>query len=247
MNTFHWPKMERSSWLLAGFIFLSLILHSGAFFLFNAMVPIRPPAPKAAQPVQLLTATGPDGLPSPENVALLEWIASADPALVAQVPNVPAGDLMKVPYHPSFATMHTAPLGVPEESDAIQFPSARDPVALILGNAQLAAEKPADVVPQPTRVSFSTQISGRAPAFNYAPAVRATMAVQPTRLLIGITAEGEVHFAYLQPPASGSPALDADALAAVRDLHFAPAPKVPVAWGFATFTWGDDAITNPAQ
>lgn len=241
MNTFHWPKAEGSSWVLAGFIFISLFLHSAAFFLFHATVPIRPPAPKTALPVQLITRLGPDGAPSEENTALLEWIAAADPALVARVPDAQPPDLLKITYTPSFKEMRTAPLGVPEAPQTVQFPSARDPLALIMDKGPAVTPAAAPLVTQPTRLQFSATLAPRAPKVNYSPAVRAPKAVEPTSVLVGVNAEGDVQFAYPQQPSSGFPALDSDALACTRELHFAAAPDAPVAWGFITFVWGDDA------
>jgi hypothetical protein len=247
MNTFHWPKVEGSSWVLAGFIFISLILHSAAFFLFHATVPIRPPAPKTALPVQLLTPLGPDGNPSAENIALLQWIASADPALVARVPDALPLNLMDVPYQPSYAAMRTAPLGVPDVPETVQFPSAREPLALIMSHGPSTAPAASPLPGQQTRIRFSSSLAKRAPSPNYSPAARAPKAVEPTRLLIGVNADGDVQFAYPQQPSSGSAVLDADALAYAQDLHFAPAPGAPLAWGFVTFAWGDDAVILSSQ
>jgi hypothetical protein len=244
MTTFHWPRLDRSSWLLAGFIFLSLFLHSAAFFLFQAATPVRPPAPRAAQPVQLLTPYGPDGKPSQENMALLAWIEAEDPALVARVPEVQPEDLLRVEYKPSYRQMRTAPLGVPEDR-ATLFPSARESMALILGPQTLSA--PAAALPQPqlTQLAFSSSLAGRAPKTSFSPAAKTTKALEPTRLLIGIDAQGEVRFTFPQQPSSGEPALDAEALRFVRSLHFAPATGAEITWGFAAFHWGDDAFQTP--
>jgi hypothetical protein len=243
MSTFHWPKLERSSWWLAGLIFLSLFLHSAAFFLFQAATPVRPPAPKPAPPVQLLTPLGPDGLPSPENIALLEWIADEDPARVARVPDLVPDNLLKVRYQPSYRFMRTAPLGAPEEPASVQFPSARDPLALILGGPTVARASAPAPQPQPTRIVFSTELAARAPSTAFAPAEKSSKPVEPTRLMLGINDEGEVRFVFLQQPSSGNAVLDAEAATFVRGLRFAPDAKVPIAWGFATFQWGDDAMT----
>jgi hypothetical protein len=241
MTTFHWPRLDRSSWVLAGFIFLSLVLHSAAFFLFQASSPIRPPAPRPAQPVQLLTPFGADGSPSPENASLLAWIAAEDPALVASVPDVQPAALLAVEYLPSYREMRTAPQGVPEEPATVQFPSAREPLALILGNNPLPAAPEPLLNPQPTRIEFSAQLSSRAPATAFSPAAKVSKAVQPTRILTGINADGEVHFTFLQQPSSGEATLDAEATTFLQGLRFAPAQGTPTVWGFTTFYWGDDA------
>lgn len=77
---FDWSGAHRSSWTLALFIFLSLFAHSAAFFFVHISAPERQLIPKTAQSIQLLTRFGADGAPSPENEAVLRWIAAEDPA-----------------------------------------------------------------------------------------------------------------------------------------------------------------------
>ncbi len=247
MTTFHWPKVNRSSWWMAGLIFISLALHSAAFFLFQSSTPIRPPAPKPARPVQLLTPFAPDGSLSPENASLLAWIAAEDPALVARVPSVEPTGLLTVPYAPSYGTMRTAPLGVPGESEAMQYPSAREPLSLILGN--LGAPAPGGKQPprQHTTIVFTGDLTSRAPATAFSPSRKVSKPVEATRMLVGITPEGEVRFSFAQEPLSGDKVLDAEAMGFIRGLRFAPSPNAPVAWGFVTFQWGDDATAAPAN
>lgn len=246
MTTFHWPKIDRSSWWLAGFIFLSLIVHSAAFFLFQSATPIRPAAPRPARPVQLLTPFAPDGTPSPENEALLAWITTEDPALVARVPSVEPTGLLAVAYSPSYATMRTAPLGVAPEPDTVQFPSARDPLSLILGNQASRAPEIPRLAPLHTAIHFSAELASRAPATAFSPGKKVRKAVESTRMLVGINEEGEVRFHFLQQPSSGDAALDAEAMAFVHGLRFAPSPNAPITWGFVTFQWGDDASATEA-
>jgi hypothetical protein len=157
---------------------------------------------------------------------------------------VPPADLLAIEYRPSYRLMRTAPLGVPEEPATVQFPSAREPVALILGNNSLPAPPPPQLHSQPTRLIFSPPLSSRAPATAFSPNSKVTKAVEPTRILVGIHSSGEVRFSFLQQPYSGDSQLDAEAVAFLRGLRFAPAQDAPVTWGFATFHWGDDATIS---
>ncbi len=239
--TFSWRR-QRSSWLLAGFIFAALLFHSATFFLFQTIVPGRIATPRTAPPVQLLTPFAPDGTPSPENEAVLNWIATADPAIIARVPDVQPSGLLNVPYRPSYLTPRTAPLGVPPEPTSIQFPPARNPLSLIIAAPQTPATP--SITTQNTLVTFTASLATRAPASaKFTPTQRSAKPVENTRHLIGVTDKGEVRFSFLQQ-ASGSPALDAETDDFLRTLKFSAAPESPITWGTVTFEWGDDATTQ---
>ena len=239
--TFSWRR-QRSSWLLAGFIFAALLFHSATFFLFQTIVPARIATPRTAPPVQLLTPFAPDGTPSPENEAVLNWIATADPAIVARVPDVQPSGLLNIPYRPSYLTPRTAPLGVPPEPASIQFPPARDPLSLIIAAPQTPAAP--SVIAQNTLVTFSTSLATRALASaKFTPTQRSNKPIENTRLLLGVSDKGEVRFSFLQQ-ASGFPALDAEADNFLRTLKFSASSEAPITWGIVTFEWGDDATTQ---
>ena len=239
--TFSW-RLQRSSWLLAGFIFAALLFHSATFFLFQTIVPPRIATPRTAPPVQLLTPFAPDGSPSPENEAVLNWIATADPAIVARVPDVQPSGLLNIPYRPSYLTPRTAPLGVPPEPASIQFPPARDPLSLIIAAPQPPAAP--SVIAQNTLVTFSASLATRAPASTkFTPTQRSNKPIENTRHLIGVTDKGEVRFSFLQQ-ASGFPTLDAEADNFLRTLKFSASSNAPITWGTVTFEWGDDATTQ---
>ena len=243
--TFRWPEREPGSFLLTGLIFLSLILHSSAFFLFRLNEHGFRSPPRSAPSVQLLTPFAADGSRSAENEALLEWIATQDPALVAAIPSVEPKGLLDVPYRPSFQTIRTHPLGVPPEPATIQFPPPRDPLALIRGSMPAAIPGPVIVAPQPTQVTVSASLVARAPAdLRITPQARAEKPVEQTTLLVCVAAKGEVRHAFLQQ-ASGSVELDREAAASVEKMRFAPATEA-MQWGVVTFQWGDDAFADPA-
>ena len=243
---FTWSDGEGSSWWLVVFIFLTFLLHSAAFFVFRGKDPVVPRTVRTAPLVQVLTASDDPAARSPENDALLQWIAMHDPALVARVQTIEPQGLLDIRYHPSFHTVRTQPLGAPPEPPTIQIPPARDPLALI--RSITPQEKTAPAVPQPqaTRVRISNALQTRAekvPAFT--SSARVSAGVQPTVVLAGVTADGETRFAFVQQ-ASGEASLDADALAFVRALHFGKS-RDALEWGTVAIEWGDDVIAPAAQ
>jgi hypothetical protein len=243
--TFAWPERGPGSWSLAGLIFVSLALHSTAFFLFQTKEPRAQASPRSAPSVQLLTPFARDGSRSPENEALLDWIATQDPALVAHIPGVELKGLLDIPYRPSFQTSRTPPLDVPLEAATIQFPPPRDPLALIR-SAIPGRESPSITVPlQATQITVSPSLANRASGnLRLNPRAKAAYPVEPTAVLVGVSAKGEVRLAFLQQ-GSESAALDAEAAAFSEKIHFAPA-EGPMVWGVVTFLWGDDAHATPA-
>jgi hypothetical protein len=54
-----------------------------------------------------------------------------------------------------------------------------------------------------------------------------------------VSDRGEVRYVFLQE-SSGDPAFDSLATAHLQELSFA-VNESPIAWGFALFSWGDDA------
>jgi hypothetical protein len=243
---FDWVRREIGSWSLVVFTLLSLLLHSAAFFVFQGKPPLAVRSPRTAPSIRFLTASDREGNRSPENEALLRWIATQDPALVASIPTVEPQGLLPVPYKPSFQTMRTLPLGVPAEPATIAFPPPQDPVALIRSAMPRAEVKHVVPAPQPTGLAVSESLASRSPAdLRLVPKSKASKPVEPTTLLVGISGKGEVQFSFLQQT-SGDAALDAEAESFARSLRFAPAEDV-LHWGTVTFSWGDDALGGPVD
>lgn len=238
---FTWADREGSSWWLAVFIFLSFLLHSAAFFLFQGKDPASPRMIRTAPLVQIISATNDTGARSPESDALLQWIAMHDPSLIANVQTVEPKGLLEVPYRASFLTVRTQPLGAPPESKAIQLPPARDPLALIRSvSPAIQPTRPA-LAPQPTQMRFSPALDSRAAAVAaVTPATKTTATVQATIVLTGVNGEGEPRFAFIQQSCDDK-VLDAAALTFIRTLRFAPSGEA-LQWGTVTMEWGDDAI-----
>lgn len=240
---FTWADREGSSWWLAAFIFLSFLLHSAAFFVFHGKDPASPRTIRTAPLVQILSATDDPAGRSPENDALLQWIATHDPALVARIQTVEPKGLLSVPYLPSFQTLRTQPLGAPPEPPTIQIPPARDPLALIRSvSPAIQPTRPAPA-PQPTQIRLSTALETRVTAMPaITPGTKTTTTVQATIVLAGVNTEGEPRFAFIQQ-SSGDIALDAEALTFLRTLRFAPSGEA-LQWGTVTIEWCDDVTAS---
>ncbi len=243
---FTWADREGSSWWLAVFIFLSFLAHSSAFFLFQGKDSVPPRAVRTAPVVQILSPSGDPTTRNPEAEALLQWIATHDPALVAKAQTIEPAGLLDIRYRPSFQTIRTHPLGAPPEPPTIQLPPARDPLAFIRSLSPSEKIAAPTTAPQATRVRFSENLQSRSkeqPPF--APRAKTSRMVQPTTVLAGVNRDGEARFAFMQQ-ASGDESLDADALSFVRTLPFAPSGEA-MQWGTITFAWGDDILAPPVQ
>lgn len=240
---FTWADRESSSWWLAAFIFLSFLLHSAAFFVFQGKDPVAPRTVRTSPIVQILTASNDPADRTPEGDALLQWIAMHDPALVAKIQTVEPKGLLDVPYRPSFLTLRTPPLSAPPEPPTIQIPPALDPLALIRSISPSEKATLPSPAPQPTHIRLSSALQSRAPEkLVITPSAKTSTTVESTTVLAGVTAEGEPRFAFVQQ-ASGDRALDAEALAFVRALRFALSGEA-LQWGTITIAWGDDAIAT---
>ncbi len=242
---FTWADKESSSWWLAALIFVSLFLHSAAFFLFRGKESAAPRMVRTAPMVQILTASADPSRHNSEADALLQWLAMHDPALVAKVQTVEPAGLLDIRYRPSFQEIRTQPLTAPPEPPTIQIPPARDPLAMIRSVSRTEKATPPESQPQATQVRFSAALQ---PHVNqpqtFAPTVKTAAQMRPTTVLAGVDADGGTRFAFVQQ-ASGDEALDRDALAFVRALNFSKTGD-GVQWGTITIMWGDDVVAPVA-
>ena len=102
------PPEPRFPGTLLLFGALSFLAHAATFFLFQVSYPSHVSIPLQTPQVWLLTGE------TPEQQAIMRWIESEDPALIAASSHpVPAG-LFEVPYRPSYLTARTAPRSMPE-------------------------------------------------------------------------------------------------------------------------------------
>lgn len=239
--TFDWPERDRFPFILFACVFVSLVIHTATFFVFQVVYPQRVTIPPPPPLVSLLTAS------SPENETLLRWIAAEDPALVASARSVVPPGLLNVPYRPSFSTPRTAPLGSVETPTAVQFPPARSPLTIIASAAPAPTPPASSALPMRTTLSFSAALSDRAvrpPAFQWKESAR--LPLRPFVALIGVTDRGAVSFAFIQR-SSGDDTIDRAALRQLEKLSFVPASE-PITWAMATVDFGAEAYaTAPAE
>jgi hypothetical protein len=233
---FDWPQPKRFSFVFLGCVVISLVAHAATFFVFQVVYPQRVTISQQPPRVSLLRPS------TPENIALLHWIEAEDPALAGGGATADPPGLAEIRYEPSYAVPRTAPLSLPAEwPEPVRFPAAKDPVSLIAS----ASARPPKALPtspsRPTSVSFYGPLASRSHKETHALSFESPSAVplQPSRFMIGVTDQGEVRYIFLQE-SSGDPAFDSLASSHLQQLNFA-ASETPISWGFALFSWGDDA------
>lgn len=236
--TFSWNPRQGFPFVLFGCAFLSLVAHIATFFLFQVIPPQRVTIPPPAPQIEVLTPA------TPEGAALLRWIDAEDPALVASTHAVSPPGLLEVPYRPSFAVSRTAPRGSVESPVIVQFPPARDALAIVQSALPSAEPDTRTAVATPSGVTFSGALRGRAlataPIFIWKN--RVATPAEPLRAMLGVSDRGEVRYIF-QQQSSGQPALDTEALAQLQRFEFTRADE-PLAWGFATVTFGLEAYAT---
>jgi hypothetical protein len=231
-------ERERFPWFLFFCVVLSFAAHAGSFLIFQVVYPQRVTVPPPPPQVQLLSPV------AAQYSALMSWVDAEDPALVANAQSVRPAGLLDVPYRPSYSIQRTAPRTVPQAAVAVQFPAAKNPLAII----RSADEKPAATVPAPeplpTRVTFSTPLAARALARapEFGGTIQTAVPVEPSLFLIGVTDRGEIRFVFLQQ-SSGNSDLDAAGARSLKGASFVPDAS-PVVWGHATVAWGDDVLAQ---
>ncbi len=230
---FAWWERRPDFLILLGFVMLSLFAHVATFFVFQVVYPQHVTIPPPAPQVSLLTPS------TPESKALLDWVESENPALVAAMAQAPVKGLVELKYHPSFETQRTAPRTPPPLSEKTQFPPARSPLDLIRSVSPLAPAPARVFPPAPTRVTLSGGLASR--PFTTPPSFEATSRapLQIAQFLIGANDRGQILYTFLQR-SSGDRATDLAAAAQLQKASLAPA-EAAITWGFATIAWGEDA------
>ena len=236
---FAWEHVRRVPLVLPGFILLAFAGHVGAFFLFRIVYPPQASMPMPPPEITLLDPSRPD------HQALLRWAEAEDTAPAAAQTGI-TDRLLEISYRPSYTTVRTPPLTLPSEPGRVQYPPARDPLALIRSVETKPAPPPALAAPAPTQVTFSTELAARTRGpIVFAPRTRAAEPLEPTQFLVGVSDRGEVRFTILQR-SSGNPRLDAEAAAQLARVQLEPAPE-PITWTRATIQWSADAYAPPVR
>jgi hypothetical protein len=234
-TTFHWDVVRRFPTVLPGFILISLMVHAVAFFIFQV---VYPPQETMAAPPPAITALDPQ---RPDHQALLRWIDTEDPTPGMTDGNSISDRLLQIGYKPSYATLRTPPLMLPDEPQGMQYPPARDPLAII---RSVEPNPPKPVAPaqgDPTRIIFSGEL-GRRPIAALPRLVitsKSSKELEPASFLVGADARGVVQY-VMQQSSSGNATLDAEAANYLSKLKLAPGDQ-PISWGHVTVQWGPDA------
>jgi hypothetical protein len=237
--TFDWPFRGKISLLLPGYLGVSVLVHALAFYIFQV---VYPPTVSIAPPPAVVSLLTPS---TPENQALLAWVASEDPAAVAKPPEALPEGLFDTRYQPSFAHVQTLPKPTARESARVSFPPPRDVIDLVNGALEAPAT-PAPAAPsRPTEMRISGALANRKIESTRGVHLDAKSAaeLQAARFLIGVSSSGEVRYAFLQQT-SGDKKIDSQAEAHLVGMRFVQAGSDGIAWGFATFFWGDDAAPD---
>jgi hypothetical protein len=237
---FSWAKRPRFAAFLPSFLVLSLLAHIGTFFVFRVVYPERVSIPAPPPEVVLLTPHG------PENQALLRWIESEEPALIASSVRSADEPILAVKYRPSFETLRTMPRPAVTNATEVQFPPAKPPLDLIRSAAQRHEQPAVAIKPLPTKLFFGGALAARPvakePPFEIVS--KSSVPLEPTEFLLGVSGMGEVSYTFLQR-SCGVPALDLAAAEHLERISF-EAREDETAWGMARVSWGDDAY-NPPQ
>lgn len=234
---FHWPRRAPFSLALAGFLLLSVLAHGLAFYILQVVDPPEVVIPPPPVQVNLLTPN------TPENRALLQWIDAEDPAAIANTHEIVPGTLYDLSYQRSLADTLAMPKSPADTRATVPFPPAAEATAII-GSAQASTPAPpAVMIPLPTELRFSGELSGRKIAkkppmkFDSGP-----LSGQPARFMVGVGPDGRVIYTFLlgTDMDEGAKAANRQAEDYLEKIEFAPRAGA-IAWGIATFYWGDDS------
>jgi hypothetical protein len=242
--TFEWPLRGKISLVMPGYIAASVAMHALAFYVFQV---VYPPTVSIAPPPAVVSLLTPS---TPENQAMLAWVAFEDPAAVANPQEALPKGLLDSPYQPLWVRAHSAPRTAERAPEPVHPPATQN-VLSIVGSAMRAAKKPDTIAPgRGTEVRFSGLLANRKietqPDIHLEAATTASL--EPARFLIGVSSSGEVRFAFVQQ-SSGDKSIDQQAEAHLAGMRFAPA-EAGLTWGGAIFFWGTDAFAGakaPAQ
>lgn len=236
--TFHWDVWRRFPTVLPGFIAISFIGHSAAFFIFRV---VYPPQASITPPPPAITVLDPS---RPDHQALLHWIEAEDPAPVATPPTEVTKRLLQLPYRNSFDTLRTPPLIPPEPPAAFQYPPPRDPYAIIRSaDRQERVVQP--IAPgSPSRVVLSGVLAGRTiESQEWQIQAKSKASLESPTFLVGVSDRGMVEFVVPQK-SCGDAALDAEASAHLAVLKLSRG-KERMAWGLVSIEWGPEVFENP--
>jgi hypothetical protein len=233
-TTFHWDVVRRFPTILPGFVLISLLVHVAAFFVFQV---VYPPQETMLAPPPEITLLDPQ---RPDHQALLRWIDAEDPTPIVADGNAITNRLLQIVYKPSYETLRTPPLTLPDEPERMQYPPARDPLAIIRSAEPKPVEPELPGAGDPTQFVFTGDLGPR--SVSALPPLmtrtKSTKELEPARFLVGVDARGTVQYVMPQS-SSGNAAIDGEAADFLSKLKLAPAER-PISWGYATVQWGPE-------
>ncbi len=238
---FQWEQRARSRWWLVLMLAGSFLMHAASFYAFQvAYTPTGTQLPPPAQVVLI-------PLDQPENAPLAHWLSMNDPALTVR-PAAPAAPQVLASLGFGYVASYNAaqppfkPLNPAENAVNTVPPPASLPGPVPM--PAVPAVRRARGLGQTTRVVFSGPVT--VPAGDPLPPVRFAAAedtnvLDPTVFLVGARPEGDAPFFFRQTT-SGNAAADEYARGYLVALGWRPAAGADagVAWGMATFYWGND-------
>lgn len=241
---FNWESKERN-FAIIGFLAASAILHAFCFYLFQI---VYPPAVVLLPPPARVNVITPN---SEEGRALLLWIDAEDPALASATVRPPEARLRAFPklqHIPSYQAVEPSLKKLPPLILNPPILSSRPPGPVPLRPGQIDR----NIVPIPTRVSFSEELASLGEATLRSTSFTASTKESPesVRFRVGVGARGEIRYCF-PLNSSGDPALDRQARQYLVLGRF-PARSTmregndqSTVWGVATIDWGNDVARPP--
>ncbi|MEY2539804.1 MAG: hypothetical protein QOG67_3544 [Verrucomicrobiota bacterium] len=236
---FDWMPPQGEKLAIAGFVFLSALLHAACFYLFQITYPpavslLSPPAR-----INLITAHSEDGQ------TVLRWVDAEDPALASATvrpPEAKSRALPKLEHVPSYRTEEPELKHVPPLTLGVRAPSAEPPRPVRVVSEK--TETPWPAIPSRTLLSDDLAPLGP-PAF---PSSKFTASSneppEAVKFRIAVGIQGDVRYCF-RLNSSGDSALDEQArqhlmLSRFRSRLTENPGDQSLLWGVATMEWGND-------
>lgn len=228
---FDWAQDHRRR--LALWIFIALVLHTGAYFLFRVVEMTPSPSPSLDTTIYVLPPN------SPEARRLAPLIASEDPSLAAadRIGPISVPDPPIPKYRPGYATASPRVAPLPDPDRRLLPPVIHD-----FGAVTVPDLPSTRITPTPatrSMIEFGGELAGRdartpKPTNLFA---RPEDHLPPATFLVKIDKSGRVLH-VLEQEGTQNRELDAAAMAFLSNLTFSEG--IGPAWGTATFHWGND-------
>jgi hypothetical protein len=206
-----------------------LLVHFGAFYLFQIVYPTTNSLLPPAAQVSVLNPKNPD------DRRILDWAALHDPSTLSapKFRNDLIPDLVPR-YRPSFSIISPSPLSEPHSTVSMETfnPSLFSPENLFpLRKRPLISQVERSFV---TRLELGHNLQNRRPLLSGFPPT-ASEILEPSTFFVGVNREGKVEYLFLWQT-SGNDRRDAEAERFLRQVQFEPGPSS--AWDLVNIRWG---------